>query len=210
MTRIVQSGILMAFAARAMRNIRGPRDVMTARMYLAINPVVPSPVHFVEIQNAGRSERQSSHLAPGRPGPGMVPGSDDEIVGRFRFRGTVFHVVLVKMHGPGLIDPAHEVEGRGGFVVRSAHSAPAERLLSHIGARRFVVDIEIPGRVAESFRRFEDDGPVPGENRAGQCIGARAVDKGQCFVERGVIVDVDRENGSEDLFGYGLVFRIDP
>src|SRR4051812_4665940 len=45
--------------------------------------------------------------------------------------------------------PAQEVERRAGFVVGARSASAAERLLADDGAGGLVVDIKVPGRVAE-------------------------------------------------------------
>src|SRR5687768_9626474 len=61
--------------------------------------------------------------------------------------------------GPGA-QPALQVQGAPGFVVRSGPARAAERLLPDDRARRLVVHVEVAGSVAEPRRRVLQEPPV--------------------------------------------------
>src|SRR5262245_49124776 len=74
-------------------------------------------------------------------------------------------------------DPADEVPERAGFVVGAGGARAAERLLPDDGARRFVVDVEVAGGVAQPRARLVDGRTLARPDRAGQGVGGGLVDE---------------------------------
>ena len=84
----------------------------------------------------------------------------------------------------------------------------AERLLADDGAGGLVVDVEVAGGVAQGGGHLDDGGAVVGPDGAGEGVGAGGVAQLEGAVEIGVVVDVDGEDRSEELFAHGFVTRI--
>src|SRR5216684_8625287 len=66
-------------------------------------------------------------------------------------------------------------------------------------AGRLVVDVEVARGVDQGVRRFANRGPFGREDRAGQPIRARAVDKLQRVLELSVRIWIYREDGPEQF-----------
>src|SRR5690606_25476252 len=77
------------------------------------------------------------------------------------------------LDGPGA-DPAGQIEDRTGLVVGAGGAGAAERLLADHRAGGLVVDVEVARREAQPLRRVGDGPAVPGDDRAGQRVGAGA------------------------------------
>lgn len=98
--------------------------------------------------------------------------------------------------------PAQQVESGAGFVIGSATTRPAKRLLSDHGARRFVVHIEVTRREAERGPSFGNCRAVTCEDRARERVRARAVHQLEHVSPRVVPVDVHRKHRPKDFFAH--------
>src|SRR5688500_15319092 len=105
-------------------------------------------------------------------------------------------------------DPADEVPHRAGLVVRARRARAAEGLLADDGARRLVVDVEVPGGVPELRVRFLDGEAVVGEDGAGQAVRRRRVDEIGGLAPALVVVDEGRDDGPEQLLAHRPVAGI--
>lgn len=87
------------------------------------------------------------------------------------------------------------------LVIRPARSAATKWLLAYNRTRALAVDIEVPCRVAEFLLCEADNGAITRKNRASESILRNSVDD---IVDRGsaiyvIIIDIDRQDGSEEL-----------
>src|SRR4026207_774187 len=62
-------------------------------------------------------------------------------------------------------DPTQHICHRAGLIVSTAGSRSAKRLLPDNSPRGFVVDVEVPRRIAQCRSRLIDRLPVVGEDR---------------------------------------------
>ena len=101
-----------------------------------------------------------------------------KLLNQNRFEGAVLtHIGVAIICGScqSLLDrarrnPPQHILNATGFVICARGSAPAERLLPDYCACRFVVDIEVPGGVAESALSQYNRFPVGSEDRPGQAV----------------------------------------
>src|SRR5206468_10540248 len=105
-------------------------------------------------------------------------------------------------------DPANEIELRARLVIGARGTSPAERLLANHRARRLVVDVEIPGSVAQRQRCFANRTTICTEYSASQRVRRSLVDGLERLRPLLVRVDVRRNDGPEDLFAQQPVTRI--
>src|SRR5207237_9214055 len=96
-------------------------------------------------------------------------------------------------------DPADEVPHRAGLVVRSRRARAAERLLADDRARRLVVHVQVPGRVAELLAGLLDRRALLGEDRAGEPVRRAVVDELERLLPLPLRVDVGGHDRAEEL-----------
>lgn len=89
------------------------------------------------------------------------------------------------------------------LVVSSRASRSSERLLTDDGTSTLVVDVKVAGRVAELLLGEDDGSSVRGKDRTGQSVGRGVVDELASLLEFVVLVDEDRQDGSEDFVDHG-------
>ena len=104
-------------------------------------------------------------------------------------------------------DPADEVEDAAGLVVGAGRAGAAEGLATHHRACRLVVDVEVAGAMAQDVIGLDDGVAVAGDDGAGECVRGSLVADVQHLLVLVVLIDIHREDRSEDLLADGLVIR---
>src|SRR6185503_8256353 len=105
-------------------------------------------------------------------------------------------------------DPPHQVELGARLVVRTRATRAAEWLLTHDGARRLVVHIEVAGGVAQGHHRFAHRAAVVREHGARERVRRRGVNDLQRVFPFVVVVHVRRDDRTEDLLAEEAVAGI--
>src|SRR5439155_16116885 len=104
-------------------------------------------------------------------------------------------------------DPPEQIDHGSSLVVGSAGSAAAEWLLSHDGAGRLVVDVEITRGKAKHTVRIGDGGAIGGEHCASECVWSRTVDNGKRCLPFLLGIHIQGYNRPEQLFTHRSVIR---
>src|SRR5215210_613152 len=95
-------------------------------------------------------------------------------------------------------DPPNQVPHRACLVVRPGPSRTAERLLADDGARRLIVDVEVPRGVPEPLLRLVDRRAILREDRPGEGVRV-VVDEVQGLIPLALGINVGRDDRAEEL-----------
>ena len=112
----------------------------------------------------------------------------------------------------GLLDglrrgPADEVEVGACLVVGAAGTSTSEGLLSNDCSGGLVVVVDVAGCVFQYLGTLTEGLAVAGEDGAGESVGRGLVAEVEGLLVLGILIDIDGDDGSEDLFAHRLVFR---
>src|ERR1700704_6686623 len=125
------------------------------------------------------------------------------------------HVWVAMVRGRGVrpldrarAGPADQVEDRARLVVGARCPRTAERLESHHGTGRLVIDVEVARCIDQGFGCLANRLPVAREDRARQPVRARAVDELEGVLKLSIGVRVHGEDGAELLLLPQLEVRI--
>ena len=95
--------------------------------------------------------------------------------------------------------PADEVELAAGLVVGTGCAGSAERLHADNGSGGFVVDVEVAGSIFQPAGNLLESQTVAAPDGTGQAVRRGGVAKLDSLVHISVVIDVDCEDGAEDL-----------
>src|SRR6266571_2674102 len=146
--------------------------------------------------------RQAGETPRPMPTPAAAPSSlRHERIPRIAWR----HEVL--LHGPRR-RPANQIQQAARLVVRTAGPPTTERLLSHDGSRRLVVEVEVAGGVSQRHTGFGERGAILCKDAARERVRRRAIHQTQRLLPLFIRIDVQREHGPENLFAHRPVRRV--
>src|SRR5262245_14373962 len=91
-------------------------------------------------------------------------------------------ILVIARWREGLFDrsrayPPKQIDLRPRLVVGARRPRAAKWLLTNDSARRFVIDVEVPGRISKGIRRLENRGAIGAEDRPGKRIRRCAINR---------------------------------
>ena len=146
-----------------------------------------------------------------------VVTSDADATTLFYIRPSFLFLTHVRIKdcrrgGEGFFDcvraePAEHVQRGSRLIVGAGSSCAAEGLLSDHCAGALVIDIEVSGSVAKGFLHLCNHLAILCEDSAGQSVGRSGIADAEGLIECIVIIDIDGDDGTEDLRHHGLIVR---
>ena len=122
-------------------------------------------------------------------------------------------IAKIRRRHKGLLDgsrrhPAHKIEHAARLVIGATGTPATERLLTHHGSGRLVVDVKVAGGKAQLVAEFDDGAAITTKDRAGQRIRRRTVTGRECFVNFLVLITPHSQHRTKNFLGHQSAVRI--